>query len=380
MFFRRLGAIAFVCTLGGCIAVGDVDRRATTINEEVGTTQNRALLLNLVRASNEEPIYFTSMSQLAAGGTTEFRASAPQFFAGPHLPPPDQIASFDGTGTFLDNQTNSSFQMSMLDTKDFYAGLMAPVSLTDVDLLLHQGYARELIFYLVIDKATITAPGDGAPTVVRNDPNGPTFELFKYYIKQAMEHGLTTETYEAPGPASDDASKQVPTTYAELCYDKALALPEDRADIAPASFCGARPSTRTAASDATGGLMVTLHDPGFALHDQPLQVDVTMRSINGIFYYLGRIVRSGKEVDLQPFNLPAETIAQAPLIQVNEGAALAVGADGCFTQIGYEGATYCVPRRGADNTKHIFGILNALLALKQSVSDQLVTPTVRIQQ
>jgi hypothetical protein len=391
---RVVAASALPLVLGGCIATGVIDRRATTVNEEVGETQNRSVLLNLVRASRDEPVYFVALNQIGASGTTDFRASAPQFFLGPNLPAVDKIATFSSGSTFLDNATNSNFQMSLLGSKDFYAGLMAPLSLRDVDLLLHQGYSRELIFYLVIDKATITeipakggpAPLTNRPQVVYNDPaNADNFKDFNYYIKEAMEHGLTTETHEAAdaAPADDSASGGKPGgkkpgggAQADLCYDKALATQNDIQDIAPGSFCGDK-----AGETAGGPLYVTLHDKGFILHDRQLQIDVTTRSIYGIFYYLGRMIRSGQGVELQAFNLPAEKIEASSLLDVTTGGRFgAASPSGCFSAVSYEGQSYCVPLEGADNTKRIFGILNALIALKQSPGDLPITQTVRIQQ
>jgi hypothetical protein len=387
----RLVALAISLCLGGCIAVGAVDRRAATLNEQVAQTQNQGVLLNLARAAREEPIYFMAMNQLSASGTTDFRVGAPQFFLGPRLPAPDQIATFVGGTTFLDNSTNSNFQMSLLGSKDFYNGLLSPLGLQDVDLLLHQGYSRELIFYLVIEKATITtipAPGATAPPpqVIYNDPaDAKTFPLFEYYIKEAMEHGLTTDTYEAPDETASDSNDQTAsdakaksakrpslTTHAELCYDRALAIQKDIADIAPDSFCGAKPAVRRAGEGAvTGGLPVKLNG-------QNLQIDVTTRSIYGIFYYLGGVLRHEQQsrVQLRHYDLPAEDTKDEPLLQVVEGG----HGDACFTSVSYEGKSYCVPREGADNTKRIFGILNALLALKQTITDQPVTQTVRIEQ
>ena len=396
--FGRLLAAGAALALSGCIAVGNIGQRAITVNQEVGSSQNQFVLLNLVRAAHEEPVYFVAFNQLGASGTMEFRAGAPQVFAGPHLPAADKVAEFVGGTNFLDNQTNTNFQMSLLGSKDFYSGLLAPLELRDVDLLLNQGYSRELIFYLVIAKAKITIlPKDGGtspfpPQVVYNDPSdAKNFQLFQYYIKEAMEHGLTTETFEAPDDSADAADDSDPadkttkpkkpklTTQADLCYDKALALPGDLADIAPGSFCGDKPSIRPAATGAATPLPITLHDQSFALHDQKLQIDVTRRSIYEIYYYLGRIIHGGTPVDLQAFDLPAEKIEAAPLIDVVTGHTLLMGED-CFSGVSYEGETYCVPREGAQNTKHIFGILNALIALKQSTGDIPVTQTVRIEQ
>jgi hypothetical protein len=325
--------------LAGCITVGQIDRRAITVDQQVGSTQNQFVLVNLARASREEPVYFVAFNQLGASGTTDLRVGFPQFFLGPNLPAVDKIATFDaGASTFLDNQSNTNFQLSLLGSKDFYSGLMAPLGLRDVDLLLHQGYSRELIFYLVIDKAKITlAPIDGKPSpipprVVYNDPSDPAnFALFQYYVKEAMEHGLTTETYQTPDGAADDSASEggdkssarsakakTPKlqTGAELCYDKALALPSDIRDIAAGSFCGDQLDIRSGDESPAAPLYVTLHDPSFALRDQRLQIEVTTRSIFEIYYYLGRIIRSGRPLDLQAFNLPAEKIPTAPLIDV----------------------------------------------------------------
>jgi hypothetical protein len=409
--FARMALSCAALVLGGCISVGDIDRRAITVNLQVGDTQNQGVLLNLARASRAEPIYFLAMNQLGASGTTDLRVGTPQFFLGPSLPAVDKIATFTGAGTFIDNSTNSNFQMSLLNSKDFYAGLMSPLGLQDVDLLLHQGYSRELIFYLVIDRATITpvdanGKATGAPTVIYNDPTDTkTFATFEFYIGQAMMHGLTTDTYMAPDEAAGDdsdssdsgdatpapsagkggakgggggaapaaAAKKKPklTLHAELCYDRALAVAADIKDIAPDTFCDARPAIRTA-TDEGAALPVKLNG-------QSLQVDVTTRSIYGVFYYLGSLMAHEQmtRVHLRHYDLPSENTVDAPLLNV-----LTTGkpSGGCFAAVGYGGANYCVPNDNADNTKRIFGILNALLALKQSIADQPITQTVRIQQ
>lgn len=455
---RGLFAGAMSLTLAGCIAFGSLDRRADTINDQVANGQNQGVLLNLARASRNEPIYVVAFNQLSASGTTDFRASAPQFFLGPtkiiNAIPADKIATFTGGSTYLDNQTNTNFQMSLLGSKDFYAGLMAPITLQDVDLLLHQGYARELIFYLVIAKATITPMTDevlgpdgkpelgpdgkplhtapklgsdgkpqydaagnplytmvpaGPPQVVFNDPETLVdevqhperhlkFTTFEYYIQEAMEHGLTTETYLAPDETAGDDSdssggggagggspkppKLVP--HAELCYDRALVKPGDLGDIDPNSFCGVKPDIRLKPGPGEP-LYVKLNDLPPPLSGEPLEVDVTTRSIYGMFYYLGDIIGHDDEayVHLHHYeDLPAETTVEEPLVDVVKGGAPSLGQGGCFAKVSYEGGTFCVPETGpgADNTKRIVAILNALLALKQSNADIPTTQTVRIQQ
>ena len=230
------------------------------------------------------------------------------------------------------------------------------------------------MFYRVIEKAKIT-PENGEPRVVFNDPTRPdSFKAFEFYINQAMIHGLTTETYLAPGDAGDsgakgDAAKKPSLSpHAELCYDAALNTDETKKNIPPESFCGAKPDVRLAAEAVSGPLYVNING-------QRQKIDVTTRSIYGIFYYLGQMIANGDPVSLHDYHVPNETTQEAPLINVREGG---LGAGPCFTEVEYEGRSYCAPLE-ADNTKRIFALLNALIALKQSPGDLPITQTVRIE-
>lgn len=377
---RTLLLAPLALTLSGCVAMGSIDRRATTLNETTGTTQNRAILLNLVRASKFEPIYFLALSQFNGSGTEDLRLGVPEVTFGPKQAATQKDYIIGGTAgsdtNYLDNSFVTSFQESVLNSKDFYAGLMAPLDLQDVDLLLHQGFARELIFYLVIDKATITPKG-GDPFVIWNDPSDPKrFALFQSYIKEAMLHGLTTQSYlvqdDSGGGPDDKSGKGAKTTaHAELCYDRALATPDARKDFpADANLCS---TTHTAKSAASSGSNLTVN-----LYGQQMEIEVTTRSIFGIFQYLGGIIARGdpNEVRLHAYpELPAEVTVDAPILEIGTGGG---PYGGCFSAIGYEGTRYCVPEQGADNTKKIFNILNALLALKTAPGDLPVTQTVRI--
>jgi len=424
--FGRLGIVCACFALSNCVAVGVLDRRAGTLTAQMAVIQNQDVLVNLARAGHDEPLYFTALNQVSASGTEDFHFTPPEFFLGPmsiiNKLPADRLATFNGTGgTFLDNTTNTNFQMSLLGSQDFYNGLMGPITLEDVNLLLHQGYSRELIFYLIIDKATITYPisSDGTPAGTINtlvtyntptvDPNDRlthanlsqapkplnlhSYYWFQYLIMQAMRHGLTTETYEAPddstapsdsSSSSSDAKPKPPKmkVYAELCYDRALADPDPKvlAEIDKNSFCGAKPYIRTSTQGASAPLAVTISDPNFPLSGVKMDVEVSTRSIYEIFYALGGMVHSGANLTLLDFGLPAEKIDEEQLVNVKVGQFNVLPPGDCFSALNYEGHSYCVPLEGASNTKRIFGILNALLALKQSITDQPVTQTVRVEQ
>jgi len=406
-WLARVAAICLPMLLSGCLAFGDVDRRATEFDQGVGSFQNRAILLNLARASLREPMYFVSVGPASAQGLEDFRASLPSFEEGPKLTPALHAYTFSPSGsTYIDNQTYTNAQMNVYNTHDFYQGFMQPLRLEEIDLLLRQGYPRDLIFYLTIAKAKITPLGadfkpSGQPYYIYNDPDGDpkNYGEFAGHIRLAMEAGLTTDV-EAQ---SDDASSADNVIAAAKaggvefivrpdtksgpkiveCLDRALQSARARALVAnlekqqqPVRFCG-EPASGPQKNvvywpDATGGY-------------QPQQVEIVFRSTYEIFRYLGALADepgtpAASDCADQPqhaapticdYTTPDTPKPIGPILWIETDK----GANGCFTAVTYSNHRYCVPKGGAelDMTKDAFNILISLLALKQSPGD-LPTP------
>lgn len=383
---RVAAAAAALLLLGGCLTFGSIETRGTNINEGIGVMQNRAILLNLVRASRNEPLYFTSINQVQAQGAADLKLSAPLVLTGGGLSLAQRAFTWNSGGsTFLDNSTNTNFQVGVYSTQAFYSGMLAPLGLTEVDLLLHQGFPRELVFYLVIDKAKLTNVKTGQTIIVYNDPtNRASYAQFVAAIQSAMVHGLVTEvpqsheTGEAPraasggpGPPAPIAVKPPPPPAPQLCFEPALATTDAKTEFAelaqegkPPNFCGGGPRAR-----ANSRLTVRLFG-------QDIEVEVTTRSIYGIFRYLGQVLAHPDSVpQLVDYGVPSETTPAGPLLSVNPDSAL---PGGCFSEVRYEGGSYCVPQDGAQNTKTIFNVLSVLVALKQSPGDLPATATVLV--
>ncbi|HEX4097764.1 MAG TPA: hypothetical protein VHX64_13630 [Caulobacteraceae bacterium] len=419
----RVAALALAGLAGGCESFGLIDSRTTSINENVGSLQNRALLLNLARASQLEPMYFLSMSNISGSATEDLKLGLPSFAFGPNKNAVlgRQDYTFGGNATnVLDSNAATSFQVGVLGSKDFYSGLLSPLDLSDVNLLLNQGFPRELVYLLVIDRVTVTdvtglPSGDESKATVYvfyNNPNtkgystgGPAGTGFEGLIDAAMRHGLVTEAapYRSPAapeltsPSSPgaapttgaqatltdalsklaDALKKTPGGGAQLCYDWSLAAEAAHKDLHPESLCGYAPISDATSPAPPSKLTVQLYG-------RSLQIDVKTRSVYGMLNYLGGLIADGKQgegikgaVHLHEYkDLTAETTGDAVLLNVVQGAH---PAGGCFTSVTYEGQHYCVPNGPDSNTtKRIFNILNALLALKTSTGDLPVTQTVRI--
>jgi hypothetical protein len=272
--------------------------------------------------------------------------------------------------------------MGVYSTQAFYAGMLAPLGLTEVDLLLHQGFSRELVFYLVIEKAKLTNTQTGQSLIVYNDPtNKASYAQFVAAIKSAMVHGLTTEVPNdadvgepaatGEGPTPPISVKTPPPPLPELCFEPALATADAKAEFAqlaaegkPPNFCGAGRRAR-----ARSQLSVRLFG-------QDLEVEVTTRSIYGVFNYLGKVMAHPESApELVDYAVPSETTPNGPLLNVQSTDSV---AGGCFSVLTYEQKTYCVPQEGAQVTKNIFNVLNVLVALKQSPGDLPASQTVLV--
>lgn len=411
----RISVLAALCLLlTACVSTGSLASRGTSIDEGVGQMANRGILLNLARASRGEPLYFVSIGNVQATGSTDLRLGAPAFTEGPALSNIAKQVIAGGTSTFLDNTINTNFQMGVFNTQTFYEGMLQPLGLNDIDLLLHQGFSREMVFYLVIEKAEITPcplqPGSD-PCIVYNDPANPSYQLFQGAIEAAMEHGLVTEVPQsmeslvAPtNPNTDvgaaDANAQARAAVsqvavqsvgggnagkidfvlkpqaqdpkAQLCFERALSTAAAKKEFdqltsekKPPFYCG------TGHKRGSAPLTVRLFD------GRDYQIVVTTRSIYGIFNYLGEVMNTpdAKAPKLVDYHVPSEVTPTGPLLTVTEGGILGVG---CFSAVTYGHKNYCVPEESAQTTKQVFNVLSALVALKQSPGDLPASQTVLV--
>ncbi len=400
---RILLVAATSLALSGCLTLGRIETRGTTVDESVGTMQNRWTLLNLVRASRGEPLTFLSLTSVQAQGAADIKIGAPSFNEGPRISSiaAQKLFAFNtGGSTFFDNSTNTNMALAVYNTQAFYSGMLQPLGLDEVDLLLHQGFPRELIFYLVIDKVKLTDQQTGVSRIIYNDPTSPTYDTFKLAIQAAMDHGLTTEV--APGPehaaaAGPSASatgiaavtqppggaEKGPAPHAEECFEKALAT-----DVALDEFAELQKEGKTpnfcGEPHAAGPQQLTVR-----LFGRDTEVEVTTRSTYGMFSYLGavlniagsadapRLIDYGKDYQTRDKTIiPPERTPEGPLVNVN-GTGGPLGS-GCFTAVGYSGQTYCVPQQDSLITKDIFNVLTVLVALKQSPGDLPASQTVLI--
>jgi hypothetical protein len=387
MLARGLAVAASCLALSGCLTFGSIGDRGVSLDQGIGGMMNRGILLNIVRASRDEPLYFLSINQAVGTGVTDFKFGYPLFTLGPHLTLPEKQYSFGGGGTnVLDNSTTTTFTLNVYGNQAFYQGMMQPLSLGEVNLLLNQGFPRELIFFLVIDKAKLTDK-NGAAFFVYNDPTSPQYGMFVQAIKAAMVHGLTTEVPNpdlmAAAPPADGATSDAtaasaaagpPNTAApgltvqhapppepQLCFEQALATDDAKKEFAELTAEGKTPNYCGHNPRAHRQLSVRLLG-------QDYEVEVFTRSTSSIFRYLGKVLADPAHGPmLVDYGVPSEVTPAGPLLDVQAQGGIA--GFGCFAHVYYADRPWCVPEHGQQTTRDIFNVMTMLVALKQQPGD-----------
>jgi len=400
--FSAVAIIALSMLSAGCVALGGIDRNTGVIDASVGTSRNNSVLQNIVRASQHEPLYFYSVSKVSGGGTEDFKLSTPPFTLGPRQVIAQRNYTF-GTNCLnvLDTQQTGNFDVAPLQSKDFYSGMLAPLDLVEINLLLKQGFPRELVYRLIIEDVTIY--NSTGLHRYRNDPQSKEYGAFNLLLGEAIKHGVTTETFLIPDPTGagggaskkGDSDSEVP--YARLCFDPALFAPDspEAKDVASSgNVCGERPpiSIPQVSGAMSESLEQTYKDcvaPPTAptgstdqnknrvcahVGSQVFAVQLDTRSVFGIFDYLGTALANGSDIELTNAGADIEPRTSGPLVVINKGLSTS-----CFA-IANQHGRYCVPNGGSDNLKMTFSIINMLQALKTSAGDLPVTTAVRIEQ
>jgi hypothetical protein len=398
-----------------CAVVDTVDGRFLQTNRSTEKARNEAILLNIVRASHNAPLNFVGISRISGTTTTTLSGGAPTFLTGPYAIPASTAAS--GTRDVTVNSTTlggsanatNSYDLTVLDSKEFYTALLSPVDLPTVNFFIRQGYPPELLFWLFVDSVRETY--GGKTYEYQNTPLEPSqpVPLFgdrsmRDVIILAIMTGLTVETKSVESVASGGGSsggksdgksgssgggtsKSVTEVYGQVCFDKVLAnrqtklLPPDLVQVNihneglnPKPTCygswNPKKSTTSNSGAQSDQLSFTVESPAVgAVHYQ-----IFTRSTFGVYQFLGQILTQGQTENLLLYGqIPGEDLR---ILALKRNALLGT----CFAELSYDGSRYCVPDKGAEQTKRVFSLLSQLIALKTQTQDLAITPVVRVTQ
>ena len=211
--------------LGLVSACAHLDRfanRASQMNVEVADSQNQTLLLNILRAAHRAPMHFTELSTLSGTGTFSGTLAFALPFA--TLNNGNSTLSVSPSGMISQSPT---FNIAVLETQEFYKGMLAPLTSQQMYMYLNEGLPPTLVFALAlgqfeleIDKERLTIENNFHPIPKTGCDGLPhQHDCFMEILTVLIRHGLTIEKVSDPtvmGPPLNDEAFKDPKTLKEL--------------------------------------------------------------------------------------------------------------------------------------------------------------------
>jgi hypothetical protein len=408
--------------LGACAVVDPVDNRYDTVSRSLAKARNESIFLNLVRASYDYPLSFTTVANVTPSLTNTTSLALPTFLLGPRFPAlpttVDRDVVFGNTTAGNTTAVSTNFNVSTQETSAFYQGFLKPIDLQTLNYFIRQGYSRELLFWLFTDSFQLNKGGNlygyhyNPPDDYGCSREDPLHRCFIDWIHSATLTGLTVEerTVQTQSSASSgggggpeksgSTGKPTTTAYARFCLDRILG--EQAAATLPREVVVLQTSLRNL--DAPLQLLYEKQLICRESWDQdqfsgpqpdtlPLKFGTTTftivpRSAYGVFTFLGSLMKVARgNIPPSPYAyIPPDRqyALQSPQLEtVHEDPRLVTVVQNmggqCFVHTWFEDGDYCVPEQ-ATTTKRIFSLLAQLIAIQTAANDLSITPVVRVLQ
>ena len=402
-------SILLAWTIGGCTFADDFADRATHYNLEAERSKDSGLLLNIMRAAHRKPLQFSDVASVT--GTAQVSGGLGTSL--PLLGRSDALGRLYQFNPTASAQGGPSFVVNIQNTKEFYQGILQPLPLSTVALLAAEGIPKSLLYTLLISRVTVARVGDPGDThTIANDVFGvDDYARFASLMDWLLDAGISVEQIDpkpigAPVSVRDAASGDV---VAKL-RAQGLTLSPRKArgrtvgyDMIPSSdsyhICfqpadagvARRPGAGELASalpalfddNACGGTAAPQRQRGVLSLKSAgarYELQITLRSVEGIIYYLGEIAREelglqtriGTGAPVPPFtpmirvDVPPQSYSQS-LFRIEP-----VGAGTQTLTAVFQGTRFGVrlSPSGDDRSTQVMELVLEALALNNSAKDQ----------
>jgi hypothetical protein len=335
-----LVALLTLVLLAGCTLSRPLAYHAVSYNRAVESAQNRMLFLNIVRASHRRPMYFTAIGSITA--SLSYEVSSGKL----------SVTKLRGTTTTeSDSDTDAlelpsvsysnkpTVEVKVLDTQEFMKGTLDPVEPDVFTYYLNQGWRLDLLAYLLIERMEFDK-NDSEPHLkecrspdqpLENDPKpyepdksdkSDKFSEFRECIDSLMDQHCTFTSEEAA---------PLGTISAEPTYQDLIKANESKLIVRKAADGFELLSQEHAIKLRCG-------DKHFEVatgRSNDAKISMTLRSPQGVLYYLGEVMRTWEKEKPKKDHLP--------FIRVDDGA--------FYCPPKKEGTKECVPLFMAGSNK-----------------------------
>lgn len=392
-FTRRCVALAAAIWLSGCALADQFGTRAVTYNIESETARDQNIILNVIRAAYRKPMQFTDVGT-ASGTATATGTVGSSLLIGPH-----QSASASSLSPGFTFAGGPTFTMSTLDTKEFYAGILSPIDKSLINYYASIRIPGQVLYTMLVSEIDVDGP---AGNVLNHATTQDEWNSFQQVLNALLDAGLTTELRDPEyyGPELSARSLSDPAKLAALAKEKIDLVPDKSAksvwhavkDDPKPSFCF-DPKTAPKTVDL-GKQIIRIPDSALCGQHESTKksgvrpetltsktllpgVTVKIRSIEGVIYFLGEIVRSELGLDRK------HPVAINPWLRFRtpEGGgwqtdtdilfSLHPGRDAESITTSYDSQTYSMPvdPSNTDHSAQVLEFVAQLLALSSSSKD-----------
>lgn len=361
-------AAASAAALSACSFSQDIARHAVEYNKTIEQAENEILLLNIVRASKGRPMYFSRLVHFDGSlkATAGFQGTLSELVT---TPPAGGATDADTTSGVLSlgAETNPSFQIRPLDTKEFFSGFVQPLGPDAYDNYLRAGYQPSMLLPAFVEGAIITDDTRGATKrckVFRNlDRAGGDRDAYLRFISFIADKRVPlsssgpsakTPTLKLPVKTAEDIvnlSKLAATGYAvEIGPDGAVRVSKRAAGAAavtgPSTFPKSLDIPPKTCDDADLGAVETWFSDAKTRaernvdlrNDEGLRIEFEFSSAEGVFFALGEMISSGLTArkDFSVFKLRKGAPSTRPAVEAS-----------------LDGETYWIERNDQDSLAYL---------------------------
>ena len=385
----KIFCLAVTLLLGGCGLSSAVSHDSEDYNSTVEDVTSNILVVNVLRASDGAPLFFSDISQIR--GSISVGATATTSFPfGPMYRPPTGTGVRDAAQGALSIATNPTFDIAPSNTKQFYQGILQPLDKNILAYYINRGISARILFNLLFSNIEIVSVRAGATSVIGSipwsSPSGNEYAPNTRFVdtvkswttgEQSPRVVVTTGDVSYGPPVIADARAVVAAKAADLearpagkgLVQFSKKTPQTHICIGSAELeIVANSITKAIGADdlpkdnkvCASGLGVAAQSPKIK-SKEIIFYRVKTRSVEGIFYYLGALVKSNVEPPI-PFH-------------IYEGTS----SDARFNVI-YRGKTYSVnkfdPEHG-EGTLPVLAIINDLLNINRDANEVPTTKAVQ---
>lgn len=429
---RSLATIFFIL-LSGCTGLPPAADKAVLFNKAVEDSSNQLVLLNVLRASQRMPVYYTRLSNLQSVGALKSSVTS-TFQLGPR-----SVDTFGLSIPFGADQTDT-VGLQVLDDQKFIQGILDRTKPETLAFYLAQGWPEDLLFHLFIErieiertyfdkaiKPSVQNACDGATgrqnIVVDNNPFGglacfqsvirlleDSFRLglverksfkpagitvrsesaaFATPVVEALKAGFVLKRFAVPRPLPKDPKH----TECALAVGKLISTTTFQVD--PPSKGGFIPDTSELIAinknfarslpNKDGVVRLTIEGAGTSVGDDCAEktqeappMAFYLRSPDSMIYYLGEIVRASQVVENGTTVAPVKVRSSKGPVDLFR---VLRGDNSAAISVDFQGTTYSIPPTyPADDHRstQVITLLNQLITLQKDAGSAPSLPPVTV--